>query len=366
MMGQKKLFDLPQLFDVYSCEVEELFNYRLDLINEELSEEEKNIFCTRVCDYYHDVVGFPYYSNIDINAEMTKAKNYNPKNMLYGDNLGNIKEIQQVMHGLNVCNMFHPHMWEVRCNGKKTPMEVFSDKDLFRVAIRKRMSMSDSKLSPFNIRKSLKIFSGSQSVSNFKPITARWVYDNYCPSGGVVLDPCMGYGGRLFGSILSDNVVSYHGVDPCQKTYQGNKKLNSAIGDGMDNKFFNLPFEDVCLSFGYYDFIFTSPPYYNIELYSDEPTQSCVRYGSYDKWVDGFLGKLILNSHKFLKSGKYFSINVAGDSLVKDVLSLAEAVGFELIDRYEMRLSKMPRRGKTKNKFKTEPIFIFRKGKNNR
>ena len=41
-----------------------------------------------------------------------------------------------------------------------------------------------------------------------------------------------------------------------------------------------------------YDLAITSPPYYNLELYSDETTQSH-HYGSYEDWIDKFLKPVV-------------------------------------------------------------------------
>ena len=358
------------LFNVRTCDIEELFKFKLNKINEFLSEEEKEIFCQRVCDYYHEVVGFPYYGEeINFLEELDRLKNSNVKKMLLENN-----ELQQIMSGLNICNSFHPHMWDVKCRNQKTPKEVFLNKELFKGAIRKRLNMSDSKLKIFNVRKSLKIFSGAQSVSNFKPTVARYMYETYCAVGSTVLDPCMGYGGRLLGSIISSTVHAYHGVDPCVKTYNGNCRLDGELNkthndkifvelnNRHDNRFFNVPFEDFTTTMSY-DFIFTSPPYFDLEKYSDAPTQSYLRYPQYEKWVQGFLQPLIQKSYAYLKKGKYFAINVHGKKLIKEIKQLCEAEGFILEDTLYMRLSRTPGKGinRINTKFKKEPIFIWRK-----
>jgi hypothetical protein len=356
-MNQIKLFDLP-LFDVQLCDIEDLFKYKLNEINSFLTEKEKDIFCSRVCDYYHNVVGFPYYGKeINIDKEFDRLKKYDVNRILLDNN-----ELQQVMLGLNICNFYHPHMWDVKCRNQKTPKEVFFDKELFKKAIKKRLMMSDSKLRIFNVRKSLKIFSGSQSVSNFRPTIAEYLYMKYCSDGAVVLDPCMGYGGRLLGAIISSKVLSYHGIDPCFLTYKGNKELDKKLNMKNDNQFYNIPFEDFTTNISF-DLIFTSPPYFNVEKYSNEPTQSYIRYPLYSQWVEGFLRPLIEKSYNYLKKNKYFILNVHGDKIIQDVNSLCVATGFKLKEILQMRLSKLPGKNvnKTDIKFKTEPIFIWRK-----
>lgn len=58
-----------------------------------------------------------------------------------------------------------------------------------------------------------------QSVSNFRPTSAKYFYNKY-GNNGVVWDMCAGWGGRLFG-FLSSNCNTYIGTEPCEKTYNG-------------------------------------------------------------------------------------------------------------------------------------------------
>jgi hypothetical protein len=64
-----------------------------------------------------------------------------------------------------------------------------------------------------------------------------------------------------------------------------------------------------------------------------------------------------------LKINKYFALNIHGDKIIEDSLRYAERAGFSLQETYKMRLSKICGKGhdKTTNKFKQEPIFIFKK-----
>jgi DNA modification methylase len=114
-------------------------------------------------------------------------------------------------------------------------------------------------------------------VSNFRPTIARFLYSKYAKNG-VVLDPCMGYGGRLLGA--SAEVSEYHGFDPSSQSIDGNNKLCSFLKSKSNFEFKPTmkPFEDSDLKDNFYDFIFTSPPYFDIEKYSHEDTQSWIRY----------------------------------------------------------------------------------------
>lgn len=312
-----------------------------------------------ILDYYEEN-GFPYYEiNVNHIRKELIAMTYFDVSTLELDN----NMLEQTMLGLRTVNAFHKEMWSTKCRNALTPMEVFSDKQLFEKAIRKRIKLSDSKLAPFNIRKSLKVFSGAQSVSNFRPTIAKWVYQKFVPAGGVVLDPCMGYGGRLFGAYAS-SIGKYVATDPNREAYDGNVSLYNTLKSIDDNGkqviLYNCPFEDFATEMKF-DLVFTSPPYYNVEKYSDQNgTQSYVRYPLYNEWVAGFLRPLIQKSFDLLKPGGYLVLNV-GEPITSDT----EKIGDEIFGKHEtyyMRLSKMlGSSNKSEISHKLEPILCWRK-----
>lgn len=312
-----------------------------------------------VIDHYYEV-GFPYYEidNKKIEKEFNYLKDYDVSKLELPSN-----RLEQNMNGLNTVNSFHPEMWSIRCNNAKTPMEIFNDRDLFHEALKKRVKYSDTKLAPYNIRKSLKAF-GSQSVSNFRPTVAKWVYQNFCPPGGSVLDPCMGFGGRLFGALAS-HVGTYVGVDPCIESVEGNVKMLNRLAFwnvlGKCVSFYRNPFEDLNL-IQTFDTVFTSPPYFNIEKYPDTGlTQSYIRYRTYDQWRDEFLKNLIQTSYKLLNDGGYLVLNV-GEPITNDTLEIGSLMFNAFPETYYMRLSKILGNGTKKDEsHKEEPIFVWKK-----
>jgi hypothetical protein len=324
-----------------------------------LPENKINEIIEVVIDYYY-AKGFPYY---EINPEKIKKEynyllNFNVSDLELPDN-----NLQQNMTGLNTVNSFHPEMWSVQCNKAKTPVEIFYDRTLFRNALRKRIKYSDTKLVDFNIRKSLKAF-GTQAVSNFRPTIAKWVYQNFCPENGDVLDPCAGYGGRLFGAACS-HIKSYTGVDPTAVTQTGNLRLAEelqyvAYANFPAIRLDALPFEDWD-SVNKFDLVFTSPPYFNIEKYSNYGNQSYIRYPEYELWIKGFLRPLIEKSFGFLKQGGYLVLNV-GKPIDKDTLDIGNEIFEQNPDVYWMRLSKFLGQGnKDSVSHKVEPLFVWRK-----
>ena len=59
------------------------------------------------------------------------------------------------------------------------------------------------------------------------------------------------------------------------------------------------------------DFAFSSPPYFDLEVYSDEPTQCYNKFPKLEDWLEGFVRGTIRNIVHMLKPGKVYAINIA-------------------------------------------------------
>lgn len=302
---------------------------------------------------YYRINGFPYFNltQEDINKEFNNLLNFNTNSILLEDD-----KLKQVMLGLNLVNFFMPHMWNIKTNKFKSPMEAFLDDKLFLKAIEKRIKLGDN-ISDAGIRKALSWVSGTHRVSNFKPTIAKWIYDNFSGEGKI-LDFSCGYGGRLFGALTSDKVKCYIGTDPCLETFNCLNKMNNLLNN-KEVKLYNIPFEDLNIEDDF-DLSFSSPPYFNTEEYSYEDTQSFIRYKTKNEWKEGFLEPLINKNFKLLKNNGNFIINIANVSTYKnleeDTLDISNKIGFKLIKTYKMSLSALMSKG-----FKYEPIFHFKK-----
>jgi hypothetical protein len=317
---------------------------------EQMSEYDLGEFILDIFKHYRSN-GFPYYNKTHdemIHEIQTMDKFFGRGEVLITNNT-----IKQTMHCLGTAWTFFPHSWNVKCNGKMTPFEAFNDDVKFKKVIRKRLRrggyMNDS-----GIRKELKTNSNIQAVSNFRPSSARAIYDKY--GGGKVYDPSCGFGGRLLGAISSPKVTEYIGTEPSTDTYNGLISLKEKLGNkpitiihrGSEDY---IP-EDV-------DFIFTSPPYFNTEVYSNEYTQSCNKYPQKEYWLNKYLRKTIDNCYEGLKKGGVMAINIAN---VKNYPTLEQDFNdimsekFTYIETLRYALSII-----NKNGFKYEPIFVYKK-----
>jgi hypothetical protein len=154
---------------------------------------------------------------------------------------------------------------------------------------------------------------GVQLVNEFRPWVARDIYAKHCKPGARVLDPCHGWGGRVIGWLAANLGGHYVGFDPATKTNAGVAALIKFLKQAdvkSTAEVHGAPFEESKLQQNSFDFAMTSPPYFDTEFYSDEPTQSFKRYATYELWVEKFFKVLLAKTLRALKPGCSFLINV--------------------------------------------------------
>ena len=305
---------------------------------------------------------FPYYPTDDVwrREEFSKF-------IQYQGNLWDDKIIKQTMHGLALSWSYMPHAFDVQCGNMNTPLQTFlNDKE----KIKKKMEQLGHVDSPSGLRKALKVMTGSQGVSNFRPTAAQAIYEKFLPNGGTTWDMSGGYGGRLLGAIKTH--INYIATEPAKETFDG---LNQIANDwGQQSNLFGIEQRLEIIQSGSEDYVpkvdsldlcFTSPPYFDTEKYSNEETQSYKKFPKKVDWLEGFLRKTIQTCHRGLKRNRYLIINIANvssfDTLEEETGNIVLSEGFEYLDTFKLTLSKMPGKNLQADKFKYEPVFLFRK-----
>ena len=317
---------------------------------------------------YYRKFGFPHYKirEEEKYEHMRKLKKFDIDTILVENH------IVQTMHCLRLAWTYFPHFWEIRCgNAKQSPMEIFHDDKKFKSTIRKCWNWSkkhfkgeenqeNNKFHENRLRQSLKIYTGTQSVSNFRPTAAKLIYEKF-GGDGTIWDMSCGWGGRLLGFLASSNTKHYIGTEPSSKTYDGlleMKKDFSYLNKEID--IYRLGSEVYVPQKESLDLCFTSPPYFDTEKYSNENTQSYKKFPTKDKWVDGFLRKTIDNCYYGLKKNGYMLMNIANTPKYKFIeeqtVKISKELGFIQEDTLQLTLSSVMGAG-----YKYEPIFVFRK-----
>jgi hypothetical protein len=250
-----------------------------------------------------------------------------------------------------------------------------------------------------------------QVAVNFPPMIAKYIYEKYTEDIKDqkvinIYDPSAGWGGRIAGAmtVQENRHVNYIGTDPNTDNYIQdlqttryeylasfiNKALNSGWGYnthtfdvyqlgseviGKNKKFQKYK--------GKLDLVFTSPPYFNREGYSEDDTQSLKKFPEYEAWKKGFLLPTLKTAYSYLKSNRYLLWNIAdikvGDQyypLEQDSRQILEMLGAEFVGVEKMVLANMPGANRIGNDgkpscknfckvngkwHKTELIYVYRK-----
>ena len=238
------------------------------------------------------------------------------------------------------------------------------------------------------IIRSLSFANGLGKVTMYRPIMAKKVVAYLAEKDKLkdvrVLDVCAGWGGRMIGAKSAEGggdklppqtprngdkggglKVHYTGIDPCEKTYTALRAIRDELGL-TDVTLIHKPAE-VALQqpLGAYDIALTSPPYYNLELYSDEPTQS-VQAGGYQTWLDTFLKPVIQGVIRHGVKYSCWSVkNFKTDSkydLLDDVIRIHGEHGWRLLDDtvFTMSNSRRPGQKAASDQKKTEECtYVF-------
>ena len=144
-------------------------------------------------------------------------------------------------------------------------------------------------------------------VSKFDPVLAEISYTWFCPEGGQILDPFAG--GAVRGIVAETLGYKYTGIDLSQKQIESNL-LNCDLIDVKpryicdDSLNVDNHFEDET-----FDFVFTCPPYFDLEKYSDHKCD--LSNMTYDEFLKAY-EEIILKSCNKLKNNK-FACFVVGD-----------------------------------------------------
>lgn len=244
---------------------------------------------------------------------------------------------------------------------------------------------------------------------NFPPSISKFMYTHFTEEFKdqkqiIIYDPSMGYGGRLLGclSVNNDRNIHYVGTDPNTENwidelgisrydlmgrfYNSNIKRKyqttyECFMEGSEVVHQNKDFQKYK---GKFDFIFTSPPYFGAEGYSEDETQSYKKFPTYEEWRDGFLTQTLTNCVEYLKRKRWICWNISDVQfngkyypLERDSVEIMKSLGMEYRMRYKMLLSGVVQKKNIKersrlpstknfcgyrNNFrKYEPIFCFYK-----
>jgi len=301
--------------------------------------------------------GFPYVklSKTDVIINFNRLRNVPILHCDEGRMEVNTRDTELCMH-------FHPHMFSMAVEGAVTPLDAFSDRDILRNIVA-QLNEKHAPVSAESVRSALLSYDSVRRTSLFPVRLAKTIVNRLGRNEMKILDPCAGFSSRLLGFYASDFIeTEYVGIDACRETISGLQHTIENISSMCDGKSASVMHgcaEDLMPSLdgAQFDLIFTCPPYFDHEKYSDDKFQSHVRYPEYKKWLEEFLFPIVDQSVRILKGGGRLAVVLSnmGENKIADHFELYARTKLEL---EEIVMLHFPHRWQ---KVLVEPLFIFRK-----
>lgn len=302
-----------------------------------LSQQQQNNIVKDFIKEIRKINIFPifYYNKDGIKKEILSVIN---KNDVYFDQYDNLTT--QATQGSSLLDFLFPNLHHITAGHKSNTSiydTFYDDEKLFKCL-----------LDYFKNRKlyTLKtaFFSRSKYIwntgTNFLPIRAKAIYERFCPENGIIYDYSAGFGGRMLGALSSNNNYKYIAVQPNSDTYYNLLQLGQII-EGITNRTNSfqiykqgsenfIPKEKI-------DFAFSCPPFFDLQKYSNQPTQSIIKFPQYEDWLKYYVKPTIKNCYNSLKQNGIFATDLMnykkGNTkiyLIEDWLKLAQQEGFVL------------------------------------
>ena len=183
-----------------------------------------------------------------------------------------------------------------------SPFAAWNNKEYMTFVIEQYMDKKEN-LTSFNLRESFYKLNSvlpekyrNMECNFFKATLAASVYDLFLRNKPHkrVLDISAGWGDRLLAA-LSANLETYLAYDPNTALQSGYKEMiDEFIPDDAEKEHYQVisaPFEtaETNLRGKTFDLIFTSPPYFDLEVFTTEGEQSIISHSTFDKWMVHFL-----------------------------------------------------------------------------
>jgi 16S rRNA G966 N2-methylase RsmD len=167
--------------------------------------------------------------------------------------------------------------------------------------------------SPETIRE--RLFKIMPECTQFKPSIARSVYMKFGATR--VLDFSAGWGDRLLGALsLPNQVQRYIAFDPNSSLQEGHTAMidRFAANDPQRHLKYRVcyePFEsNQVVMTETFDLVFTSPPFYDFETYTNQQGQSILSFPEFDNWMNNFFLASLTKAWAKLDVGGHMVIHI--------------------------------------------------------
>lgn len=186
-----------------------------------------------------------------------------------------------------------------------------------------------------NWTRGIMLMKSYRDCTTFNPFILVGAIHRYFPDRAIrILDPSMGWGDRLIGALACD-VKEYVGFDPNYALHKGYDKIATMFAENTKTKFISHRFDLDTLSKQSpleFDLAFTSPPYYNFEVYTG--TEEDIKK-DYATWLRDMYVPYLNDMVKSVRAGGYVVVrtnNIRNSKIADDTKRIVEAAGAPFVE----------------------------------
>lgn len=183
---------------------------------------------------------------------------------------------------------------------EKSPFDLWND-DKFVTKIVNNLIEANKDIHEVNLKELREqIYQNTSEATQFKTTLALSFYRKFNAKN--ILDISAGWGDRLIAAI-AHGVDKYLAYDPNKDLKKAHDEIINMFGQGNHEKYEIIyePFEKAKLPNIEFDLVFSSPPYFNLEEYTDLEGQSIKSYPIFEDWLVKFLFKSLYIAWNNLK-----------------------------------------------------------------
>ncbi len=290
-----------------------------------------------------------YYSDDKLNKDWNDLKKWKS----FETNINSTSRI-----GMKLCEHFFPNFYEIEDNKGRSFSNSWTKENLKKILAWNRKSHSTPYLS--ELKRGIYFCCGLTKSTMYRPQMAKLLCMNHKPN--VVLDPCAGWGGRMMGVVSSG--AKYIAFEPNTETYNNLQRLVQFLNiqdqvtlicdDALKMDQYDIPKVDMVL---------TSPPYFDVEVYTKESTQSITNITNYETWVNEFLEPLVIKAVSHLNTDGVSCWNVgkvANKNMADDIKRIHDKLNFKKINTFSVVSSKrqaLQNESKNQKNFDNTEVF---------
>lgn len=260
--------------------------------------------------------------------------------------------------GLKLCEHFCHNFYDIEMDDGRSFSSLWKSENLEKVLRWNRKSHSTPYLS--ELKRGIYFCLHLVKNTMYRPQMAKMICDAYKPK--IVLDPCAGWGGRMLGCVahgahyiaFEPNTVTYGNLKSMAHFLQIENQVTLICDDALQMNKYDLPNIDL---------VITSPPYFDLEIYSKETTQSINKHKTYQDWNQNFLKPLITLCLSKLNSNGVSCWNVGkvrNNDMNVDVLAHHQSLGYNKLTEFGVVSSKRQTHNKTKNEKNSDNTIVYK------